>query len=262
MSFVQTIDPVLFTLGPLEIRWYGLVYVAGFLVAYWALQKTLLSAKETDSLILWMLIGMFVGSRTFHFLFYAPPGQSLLDFFAVWQGGMSFHGAFVGIALAMWLWSRKNNKNFFELADLTVVVASFFLALGRMANFTNSEIVGTVTNAPWCVEFPNAHPPHNEGCRHPTQLYAAAKNVVIGLATLALWKTKRFSPGFVFWTFTLLYGILRFAVNTLRTDPVVLGAWLKTGHILSSVLILVAVWALATRHKRDFTKLFKPRSTK
>lgn len=255
--FVNTIDPVLFTLGPLEIRWYGLVYVLGFLAAYYVLQKTVLSAKEADSAILWMLLGMFLGSRTFHFLFYHQGSWNLLDFFAVWQGGMSFHGGFTGIVLALWLWSRKNKKNFYELADITVIVAAFFLALGRLANFSNSEIVGHTTNVAWCVEFPNAYAPYNEGCRHPTQLYAFVKNIFIGTVTLLLWRTKKFSHGFIFWTFALLYGILRFTVNSLRADPVVLGAWIKTGHILSLVLILVAGYFLITNHKEDLAKLFK-----
>ncbi len=258
MTFINTLNPVLFTLGPLEVRWYGLVYVLGFFAAYWVLKKTLLSPKEADSVIVWMLVGMILGSRTFHFLFYHPGSWNILDFFAVWQGGMSFHGGFLGVTLGLFLWSRRYKKNFFALADITVVVAAFFLALGRLANFTNSEIVGTVTSVSWCVEFPLAHPPFNEGCRHPTQLYAFVKNVVIGSVLVLLLRAKRFSHGFAFWSFMFLYGVFRFAVNTLRDDPVVLGAWLKTGHVLSAVLVLVAVYALYTRHASDCTKLFNP----
>ena len=260
--FVNTIDPVLLSLGPLEVRWYGLVYVVGFLVAYYVLQKSLLSQQEADGLVIYMLLGMFVGSRLFHFLFYHPGGASLLDFFAVWQGGMSFHGGFVGVVAAIWLWCRRHKKDFFVIADLVAVVAAFFLALGRLANFSNSEIVGYTTNVAWCVEFPNAHPPFDEGCRHPAQLYAFVKNVCIGTVALLLWRTKQFAPGFVFWSFTLLYGVLRFAVQTVRADPVVLGAWIKTGHVLSAVLVVVAVWALWTRHKNDLAKLFKVRARK
>lgn len=262
--FVNTIDPVLFSIGPLAIRWYGLVYALGFVAVYIALTRTnTLKPKDADSFLLWLIVGMLIGARTFHFLFYQGIPQSILEFFAVWQGGMSFHGALLGLGIAGWWWAKRNNKNFWELADISSIVAAFFLALGRIANFTNSEIIGQVSTTPWCVEFPNAPNvadatgiPLNEECRHPTQIYAMIKNLFLGTVLLLLWKKKRYAHGFVFWSFVTLYGILRFTVQFWRTDAVV-AFGLQWGHYLSLVLVIVGAAVLWNKHLADLRKLIK-----
>jgi phosphatidylglycerol---prolipoprotein diacylglyceryl transferase len=253
VSFTHNLDPVAVSIGPLSIHWYGLVYFAGFLSAYIAYRKLLqLTAKEADSLVLYQLLGMLFFSRVFIFVFYYPHLFSITEFFAVWRGGMSFHGGLVGLLSATWLWARLNQKNAWEIADLGAVIAAFFLALGRVANFVNAEIIGTRTDVAWCVQYPGV-----EGCRHPVQLYAAIKNLAMGSVLVLLWRSKKvFQPGFIFWCFATLYGVLRFFMQFYRTDSVVLFG-LQAGHLLSLVLLVVAVYVLFTRHRLDAKKLLK-----
>ncbi len=245
-------------IGPISLRWYGVVYVLGFIGGYWAFRKLAgLTADEADSLTLWAMIGLLIGARTFFFAFYRPDLFSPAEFFAVWHGGMSFHGALLGITVAGWLWARHYKKRFWRIADVGAVLVSFFLALGRLANFANSEIVGTVTNVPWCVHFPHAAPPGNVGCRHPVQLYAAFKDLLTGSGMLLLYKKGGFADGFLFWLFAAIYGVLRFVINIWRADPVIAFGWLKMGQILSVALLLIAVPVLLKRYRKDLQKIFK-----
>ncbi|MBW2993566.1 prolipoprotein diacylglyceryl transferase, partial [Candidatus Woesearchaeota archaeon] len=214
--FIHNLNPVLAKLGPFEIRWYGVIFALGFIIAFLVLLKTaekkkLLNFKKDDaySLLLYLLIGIIIFSRLFEIIFY-NLGYYInhpLEVFAVWHGGLSFHGGLVGAVIVALVFAKKKKVRFYDLADLLSIPAAIGLAFGRIGNFINGELWGTVTNLPWCVKFKGA-----EGCRHPSQLYESAKNFIVFFVLLALNKKQR-KPGFIFWHFILLYGIGRFLTD-------------------------------------------------
>lgn len=186
----NSIDPTLFTLFGFEIRYYGIIYVIGFILLWWFLNKKRqelnLEKKDIEDFILYSIIGVIVGARLFEILW--SPSYYLSNptaIFKVWNGGMSLHGGIIGIILAGLYFSKKKNISFLKLADLAVIPAVFGLALGRIGNFINSELVGTVTSLPWCVNFKEYL-----GCRHPVQLYGAAGRFALFGLLLYFYKSK------------------------------------------------------------------------
>lgn len=183
-----SIDPVAISLGPLQVRWYGLAYLAG-LVLGWIYMRRLLDRpwlwrnappmkpEKADDFLLWATLGVVVGGRLGFVLFYEPTTFFFdpLRIFAVWQGGMSFHGGLLGVVLAMHFFSRWNDMPFLSLGDLCAATAPFGLFFGRIANFINGELYGKLTNVPWAMEFPPSLllPGDAFGPRHPSQLYEA-----------------------------------------------------------------------------------------
>ncbi len=251
--FTNAINPVIVQLGPVQIKWYGLVYVIGFALAYYLLWRAAkekrvknLTTKNLDELLLYLIIGVVVGSRLLLFLV-GHPMQFLedpLEVFRIWHGGMSFHGGLVGIVFFGWLFCRKYKVRFYALADLLAAPAAFMLFVGRIANFINGELVGTVTNVPWCVQYG-----HVQGCRHPSQLYEAGKNLVIFFSLLGFQRLKGLKEGTIFWSFVLMYGTLRFFVTFFRDDPrLILG--LSGGQVLSLAMALIAGYVLFTNYRR------------
>ncbi len=246
----HNIDPVLLRMGPLQVRYYGLAYLIGFLLAYLALKRAVkkkelkLTQKEVDDFLFYSVLGVILGGRVGYFLFYHPL-QLLTrpdSFLYIWQGGMSFHGGFLGAILAAYLFCKKKNVSLLKLGDVLVMPAAIALGLGRIANFINGELVGTVTNVAWCFNFPGF-----EGCRHPAQLYLALKNFAVAAALLPLKKVKA-RDGFLFWSFTALYGAGRFILEFWKEDPTLLG--LSMGQYLSLAMALTGAyfaWKLVER---------------
>ena len=245
------IDPVLLTLGPFEIRYYGLVYVLGFIIAYVWLRymvkhkKINLDNDELDTLIIYLMLGVIIGSRLFHIMFWEPSYYLAhpLQMLEIWKGGMAFHGGLIGVIVATWLFSRKpsikeKGITFAKIADIMVIPAVFALALGRIANFLNGELVGTKSSLPWCFNFPGY-----EGYRHPVQLYGALKRfIVMGILIFLnnVYVTKgRFKDGFLFTVFIGLMGIGRFMVDFFREDPRWFG--LSEGQYLGLAMFIGAV---------------------
>jgi len=247
--FVQNIDPTLLHLGPFEIRYYGLVYVIGFLLVWFILDKNKkelkLTKQQVENLIIYLILGVVIGSRLFEVIFWEPAYYlaNPLKIFAFWQGGMSFHGGFMGAIFVVYYFCKKHKLSFAKLADILVIPAVFILALGRIANFINSELVGTITNARWCVQFPGY-----EGCRHPVQLYGAAGRFLLFGYLLALKKLNKWKPGFLFWNFVLFIGIGRFVIDFLRDESRLLG--LSMGQYLSIALVLVASYILLKYYRK------------
>ncbi|MEK6901712.1 MAG: prolipoprotein diacylglyceryl transferase, partial [Nanoarchaeota archaeon] len=159
--WINNLNPTLLDLGPVEIRWYGLVYLLGFALSIWWLKRAQkqgmihLSTDDLWDLALYLLIGVLVGSRVFE-LFWEPQYylSNPLNILKIWQGGMSFHGGFVGIIAACWWYCKKKKVQFGIIADVLSAPLMFALALGRLANFVNGELVGRVWNGSWCVVFP------------------------------------------------------------------------------------------------------------
>lgn len=249
MPFTYALNPNIITVGPFAIRWYGLVYVLGFLLAYWVLRRFAktgaiknLDEEGVEEFIVWLIIFSIACARLAYVLIYNPAYYLATPWkvIAVWEGGLSFHGGLLGGILATLFFSRKKSISFYKLTDLLVVPFSLVLVFGRIANFVNGELVGTVTNVPWCVNYPLL-----EGCRHPSQFYEAATNLVEFAVLLPLyWRgtlRKKVRDGTVFWLFFVLYGLLRFLVNFWRapdpTDPLFLG--LLLGQWLSLVMVIV-----------------------
>src|SRR3989338_7491910 len=235
--WVYDLNPVLVDLGPLEIRWYGLVYVLGFLLGVWWLNrvaaqgKLAISKDEVWDLLLYLIIGVLVGARLF-MVFWNPEIYLLHPFnlLKIWEGGMSFHGGFLGIIPAAWLYCRKKKLNFWTVADVLSVPAILALALGRIANFINGELIGRIWDGAWCVVFPE----YGEACRHPNMIYSALQRLVV--FGWLLWISAKnefrpgqvtgvrdlsftpFRPGFIFWNFVFWEGIGRIIVDFFRED--------------------------------------------
>lgn len=237
------IDPVLFNIGFLEIRYYGLVYAFGIFLTYIYLKrKKILSEDELDKFMLYLAVGMFLGARLFgimsqdFFILFKDP----LEFFKIWNGGMSFFGGFFGALIGSYLVMKER---IFQIGNYVVLPVSFALIFGRLANFINQELVGTITNVSWCFNFSTAI-----GCRHPYQLYAALGQVILFLFLLFLSK-RNYRRGEVFWSFVLGYGIIRFATDFFRENPKVLG--LTGWQWLSVLFIVVGIFYLVKMRKQS-----------
>jgi phosphatidylglycerol:prolipoprotein diacylglycerol transferase len=254
--YIHSIDPVIFSLGPLSVRWYGLFYVIGFLITYWwlrkiAKEKTIknLTPEHAENYMLWMIISIIVGARIFEFIFFQPQTllQDPLELFRIWNGGMSFHGGLISICITTWYFTKKYSISFLKLADALVLPAAIALFLGRIANFINSELPGKISDVSWCVQFPQApDPAHRIGCRHPSQLYESLKNLLLFGLLLTLRNTwKERASGTLFWLFVTFYGLLRFAINFWRDDPA-LFLGLSMGQILSILMFFIGIIGIYT----------------
>jgi phosphatidylglycerol:prolipoprotein diacylglycerol transferase len=247
-----TPHPVLFSIGTIDIRFYSLAYLIGFILAYFAMRKRFGKNIAEDALV-WIVLAVIIGGRLGYFIFYSPQTfwQDPFEIFKIWRGGMAFHGAFIAVVIAIVLFIRRSkNISFAQLADTLVIPAAIALGLGRIANFLNGELVGTVTNVIWCVQFPGF-----EGCRHPSQLYEAAYSFAI--AGILWWQSKRrekikYKDGFLATIFIGLYGLLRFSTNFLREDPRILGV--SEGQLLSFVMLAIAAYLLAAKYKSDLRR--------
>lgn len=250
--WIHNLNPVLLSLGPLEIRWYGLAYVFGFSLSVWWLHflrkrgQLSLNKEEIWDLMFYLMLGVIIGSRLFE-IFWEPKIYLYhpLELLKFWQGGMSFHGGLTGIIVAGLIYCKKKKLNFWELADAMSFPTMFALALGRIANFLNGELVGRVWNGKWCVVFPD----YDNLCRHPSILYAAAYRFLISIELFWLSLKNKFSPGFIFWNFVLLEGIGRFVIDFWRED--VLYYSLTLGQWFSLVMIIIAIIFLLKNHKED-----------
>ncbi len=256
--FFHNINPVLVQIGPLAIRYYSLVYVLGFLLAYFLLinfvkQKkiTNLSRERVDSYILWLIVGVILGARIFEVLAWQPGYYfaNPIEIPQIWHGGMSFHGGLVGAFVVSFFFCRKYRIDVYELGDLLVIPAAITLGFGRIANFINAELLGKPTSILWlCIDYSKNQfiAGLSEGCRHPSQMYEAIKNFFI-FGVLMFMRSMKLPKGFLFWMFVTLYGFLRFTVNFWRDDPVFIFG-LSTGQVMSLIMgiigtiMLVKLW--------------------
>ena len=251
------ISPVIVRIGPLEIRWYGLMYLLGFVTSYILFQyqikkkKIKSITKETvENLYFWLILALILGARLGYVLFYNLPYyiENPLKVFAVWQGGMSFHGGLIGSIIAGIIFCRKNNIDFWQLADLFVPTTPPGLAFGRLGNFINGELFGRPSNVPWAMIFPGG----GDIPRHPSQLYEAFLEGIFLFTVIWVLKDRLRTKGMVLAVFIILYGFIRFMVEfTREPDPqlgYVLGPF-TMGQILSFSM-MAAGFALAVWRKR------------
>ena len=221
------IDPVFLRIGPVQLRWYGLMYMLSFIIGFFVLRslakyrKLNLTTDDLYDLLFYLILGVMVGGRLGYVLFY-DLGSYLRDplaIFKIWQGGMSFHGGFIGMLLAAWYITRKKRWNFFEIADLVSTAAPIGLGLGRLGNFINGELFGRPTNVPWAMVFPEG----GTMPRHPSQLYEAVLEGLVLFLILRWIYKKNFYPGTVFWALLAFYGLFRFLVEFVREPDIQIG---------------------------------------
>ncbi|HSW62206.1 MAG TPA: prolipoprotein diacylglyceryl transferase [Dissulfurispiraceae bacterium] len=248
------IDPEIIRIGPLAIRWYGVMYLLGFAASFFLVRsqirrKGLQVEKDfVESLFTWLILGLLLGARLGHVLFYGLPFylQNPLEIIAVWHGGMSFHGGFIGCLVAGILFCRSTKQDFWLMSDIVIATAPIGLGLGRLGNFINGELYGRVTDVPWAMIFPDGGP-HP---RHPSQLYECFLEGI--LLFIILWFAKDRLPrsGMVTALFAILYGLFRFLVEFVR-EPEVSNVFdlLTMGQVLSSIMIFCGVFLFWFRRK-------------
>jgi len=254
------ISPEIVRIGPLAFRWYGIMYLAGFIASYFLVtyqirRKELNLDKDIVlSLYFYLLIGLVAGARLGYVIFYNFPLylQHPFEIFAVWQGGMSFHGGLLGSIASGILFCKKYRVNFWQMSDLLIVTAPIGLGLGRIGNFINGELYGRVTDIPWGMVFPSGGPLP----RHPSQIYEFFLEGVVLFTILWILKGRELRSGILTSVFAIAYGVFRFFMEFFREpDPQVgfiIGPFTK-GQILSSIMVFigVGVFYLRIRTEKD-----------
>jgi len=248
------IDPIAISMGPIAIRWYSLAYVVGILLGWRYMLRLArrspakIEAAHIDDLIVWATLGIILGGRLGYTMFY-KPGYFLdnpLEIFAMWRGGMSFHGGLLGVLIAIFLFARRHKISFVGLGDIVVCAVPIGLFLGRIANFINGELFGRASDVPWAMVFPHGGPLP----RHPSQLYESGLEGLVLFAVLAwlAFGTRALErPGLLGGVFFAGYGIARIISETFREPDAHLGflaAGTTMGQLLSLPLVLVGVWLI------------------
>ncbi len=245
------IDPVIVEIGPLAIRWYGLMYLLGFLGGYFiirhlARQRGLaLSTELLSDLLFYGVIGVILGGRLGYTLFYnfSYYLRHPLEIFAIWEGGMSFHGGLLGVVVCVLLFCRRKNLPVRLVGDILATAAPVGLGLGRIGNFINGELWGRVTTSSWGMVFPMAGPEP----RHPSQLYEAFFEGPVLFALLYLLHRLKVAEGAVLYSFFLSYGLIRFSLEFFRQPDAQLGfLWggATMGQLLCIPMIVVGLIGL------------------
>jgi phosphatidylglycerol:prolipoprotein diacylglycerol transferase len=275
--FVVDIDPVAFGFGPVQVHWYGLMYLVGFfcaaLLGEYRRRKGRLpvSREALGDLFFYGMMGVIVGGRLWYMLFYYEGGPRWiwtepLALLKVWDGGMSFHGGLLGVLAAAWWWSRRHRLHFFDTMDFVAPLVPIGLGLGRLGNFINGELWGKPTSQAWGMIFPHAraddmayvgsHPALSLPLqqfgglpRHPSELYELALEGAVMFAVLWLVSLRPRPRYLVSGLFALMYGCFRFAVEFVRVPDAQLGylfgtSWVTMGQMQSLPLVLVGVWLL------------------
>lgn len=246
------IDPVAFALGPIEVRWYALAYLLGFILgAYYCGKLVLRNAHERpnkndiEDFLTWVVVGVILGGRLGYVLFYQLSYfvQHPLEILMVWHGGMSFHGGLLGVAIAMLSFARLRKINVLCLSDIVCAAAPIGLLLGRLSNFANGELYGRITNVPWAMIFPNS----DGQPRHPSQLYEAGlEGAALFLIIFALiYKANSLRyPGAVTGVFLLGYGTFRAIIEFMREPDAnigLFGDYISMGQILCLPMIILGL---------------------
>ena len=251
------INPVLFAVGPLEVRWYSLAYIAGFFFAAWYMKRIVAtpalwgsrqpsaSPAQIDDMFLWFVAGVILGGRLGYVLFYKPLFylSQPLDVFRLWDGGMSFHGGFLGVVIACYIYGRRIGAGLDQMLDLGAASVPVGLGLGRVANFINAELYGRASDAPWAMVFPTDP---TQVSRHPSQLYEAALEglVLFAAVRIATHRCKALAhPGRAAGVFALVYGLARILAEFFREPDAHLGylaGFITMGMLLSLPLVAAA----------------------
>ncbi|MGK0298186.1 MAG: phosphatidylglycerol:prolipoprotein diacylglycerol transferase [Gammaproteobacteria bacterium] len=257
------IDPIALDLGLVQIRWYGLTYLAGLGLAWWLLRRRAKNSNGiwdnilVEDLIFYGAIGVILGGRLGSVIFYNLPYylSHPVDIFKVWQGGMSFHGGFIGVMIATGLFAIKFKKRIFDVYDYLIPVVPVGLGFGRIGNFVNGELWGAPTDVSWAMIFPAMSAGNIP--RHPSQLYEAILEGLL-LFIIMWWFSSSARPRMaISGLFMLLYGVFRFAVEFFREPDAhigyLVGDWLTMGQVLSTPMIIVGIILLFLAYTRQGT---------
>lgn len=253
------INKIAIQIGPFKIYWYGLMYLFGFIAA-WSLARYRIrkgkgvaewSNAQLEDLFFYCILGVIIGGRVGYVLFYDIPSffQDPLSLFKIWQGGMSFHGGFLGVLVGCYFFARKSGKKFFDVGDFLAPLVPIALAFGRIGNFINNELWGMVTNVPWGIVFPGA----GELPRHPSQIYEFFLEGVLFFLFLWVYSERKKPTMAVSAMFLMWYGVVRFCVEFFRSpDPqygFIAFGWVTMGQILSAPMIIAGIILLVLAYK-------------
>jgi phosphatidylglycerol---prolipoprotein diacylglyceryl transferase len=259
MFVLPDLDPVALRLGPFEVRWYALAYIFGLLFANWYMKRLAttprlwgsnpptLSESQTDDFFMWSMLGVIGGGRLGYVLLYSPLYylSHPLDIFKVWDGGMSFHGGFLGVVAACLIYAKRHGKTLDRMLDLGAASVPVGLGLGRLANFMNSELWGNFTTVPWGVVFPG-----QTAARHPSQIYEAVLEGLLLFIAVRI-ATHRYGAlkyaGMASGIFALWYGLSRIFVEFFREPDAhigTFGGFITIGMLYSLPLVGVGIWLL------------------
>lgn len=269
MPYLVDIDPIAFSIGPVAVHWYGIMYLIAFAAFWWLGERRRRAGRlpvgptAFSDLAFYGMIGVILGGRVGYMLFYATPEllADPLSLFRIWEGGMSFHGGLLGVLAAMWYWSRRNGMHFFDVMDFVAPLVPIGLGTGRLGNFIGGELWGRHTDLPWGMIFPRAIDTAGHSieqlkamagagqlaaeARHPSQLYQMLLEGVLLFCILYFVSMKPKPRYLVSGLFALFYGLFRFGVEFVREPDAQLGylawGWLTMGQILSLPLILLGV---------------------
>jgi len=259
MLIAPDIDPVAFGFGPLQVHWYGLMYLFGFVGAMVA--GTYRAGRidpdwkkpEISDLVFYFAIGAIIGGRLGYIVFY-NLGYYLsnpIQVFYIWSGGMSFHGGLIGALTALWLYGRHTQRLFLQVGDFAAVLTPIGLFFGRIGNFINQELWGRPTDLPWAMVFRTGGPQ----ARHPSQLYEAGLEGIVLFIILWIVAMKPRPTGVLSGLFLVVYGIFRFLIEFARQPDAHLGYlafnWLTMGQILSVPMLLFGFWLIWRGYARQ-----------
>jgi len=252
-------DPVAISLGPLDIRWYGLMYLIGF-AGGWFLGRWRASrpgsgwtGAEVDDLLALCMFGVILGGRLGYVIFYDPMAylKNPLSIVQIWNGGMSFHGGLMGVLICFWLFARRTGRSFWAVSDFVAPLVPIGLGAGRIGNFINAELWGRVTDVPWAMIFPGWEAgPYP---RHPSQLYEFFLEGVVLFTLLQLFSSRRPPERAISGLFAAGYGVFRFLVEFVREPDAQLGhvaLGMTMGQILSLPLVLFGTYLVWSAFRR------------
>jgi phosphatidylglycerol:prolipoprotein diacylglycerol transferase len=250
MLVFPNIDPVAFSLGPIQVHWYGLMYLLGFFIAWvlarWRAKHYHLdwNTEQISDLIFYAALGVIIGGRLGYMLFYNTQQFVTQPWvlFKLWEGGMSFHGGLLGVAVALWLFARKIGKPFLEVGDFIAPLVPLGLAAGRAGNFINGELWGRITDVPWAMIFPNS----DGQPRHPSQLYELALEGILLFVVVWWYAARPRAAGCVSAVFLMGYALCRLIAECFRQPDSQLGFlvlnWLTMGQLLSIPMLIAGLW--------------------
>ena len=274
MTYLHQIDPIAFSIGPVDVHWYGVMYLLGFAAAWWLGNRRIaagrlpgVNSEGFSDLLFYSMVGVVLGGRIGYILFYATGAflENPAMLLRVWEGGMSFHGGLIGVLVACLWWSRKHRTHFFDTMDFVAPLVPLGLGFGRLGNFIGAELWGKHTDGSWGVVFPTSLPAelaqlspqalrtmHASGAldayaRHPSQLYQAALEGVVLFVVLWMVSMRPRARYLVSGLFALLYGVFRFAVEFVRMPDngiYLAWDWFTRGQLLSIPLVVLGVWLI------------------
>ena len=249
-------DPVAIQIFTFEIRWYSLAYIAGILIG-WILSKRVFISNQNikecfDDYLTYLILGIIIGGRLGYVVFYNFNyySSNVIDIFKIWQGGMSFHGGVLGVILSTVIFANKKRHNIFYYLDIVAIVSPIGIFFGRISNFINSELYGTITTMPWAVQFLKV----DNLYRHPSQLYEAVFEGIVLFIILVYFRNRGFlnMPGFISGAFLTFYSLFRFIIEFFRVPDEQIGYLifnLTMGQIISLIFFIVGITLIINKHE-------------